>query len=79
MRPTGVEFVEGAILGAVGVSGAATRILTGGEHGGKAAEMLRALGLKATFYSAEVGKEAPLNKLAIYVRLCSSFSDEAQS
>lgn len=34
--PSGADFVEGALLGAVGVTGAKTEILLGGPHGRRA-------------------------------------------
>ncbi len=60
---SGATFVEGAILGAVGASGAATRILTGGERGREAAETLARLGLQAAFYSREIGKASVFKML----------------
>lgn len=59
----GADFVEGAILGAVGVSGARTRILTGGGKGKIAAEMLAQAGLAASFYSEETGKASMFKML----------------
>ncbi len=53
---TGADFVEGAILGAVGVTGPQTRILTGGPRSGEAAEILTRLGLNIASYSTEIGK-----------------------
>ncbi|MEW6670505.1 MAG: DUF1932 domain-containing protein [Thermodesulfobacteriota bacterium] len=61
--PTGAEFVEGAILGAVGVSGAKTRILTGGAIAAQAAETLNRFGLNADAYSNEVGKASTYKML----------------
>lgn len=63
IEPTGAAFVEGVILGAVGASGAATRILTGGEHGRAAAEDLGRLGLKASYYGPEIGKASVFKML----------------
>ena len=63
IRPTGARFVEGAILGAIGVTGAATRILTGGPDGRAAAEELTALGLRVEFYSEETGKASTFKML----------------
>jgi 3-hydroxyisobutyrate dehydrogenase len=63
ITPTGAHFVEGAILGAVGVTGAATRILTGGPHGESAARALTAAGLNVSFYSAEIGKASTFKML----------------
>lgn len=53
---SGAEFVEGVILGAVGATGAAVPILTGGPSGGVAAERLRGMGLNVSHYSSEIGK-----------------------
>ena len=53
--PSGADFVEGAILGAVGTTGAATRILLGGSWGKEAATTLTRLGLNVAHYSSEVG------------------------
>lgn len=60
---TGAGFAEGAILGAVGVSGARTRILTGGNKGRMAAEVLAEAGLAASFYSEETGKASMFKML----------------
>jgi len=63
IRPTGAQFVEGAILGAVGVTGAATRILIGGPAGRGAVETLKAMGLKVSFFSEEIGKASTFKML----------------
>ncbi len=55
IRPTGAHFVEGAILGAVGVTGARTRILIGDESGPAAAEQFVRLGLNTAYYSGKIG------------------------
>ena len=60
---TGADFVEGAVLGAVGVTGADTRILTGGEKGAEVAQVLNGLGLNAAFYSPEIGKASTFKML----------------
>ena len=52
----GAQFVEGAILGAVGVSGACPEILLGGTAAAKADEVLREHGLRTRFYSVEIGR-----------------------
>jgi 3-hydroxyisobutyrate dehydrogenase-like beta-hydroxyacid dehydrogenase len=56
IAPTGAVFVEGAILDAIGIAGAAAQILTGGAQGSEAAAMLCRLGLNARFYSPEIGQ-----------------------
>jgi len=63
VRPSGADFVEGAVLGAVGAAGAATHVLTGGARGREAAEALTALGLHASFYSEEIGKASMFKML----------------
>lgn len=64
VRPSGASFVEGALLGAVGVTGAATAILTGGANGEQAArELVAAFGLNVTFFSAELGKASTFKML----------------
>ena len=63
IRPTGADFVEGSILGAVGVTGSKTRILTGGLKGPETAEILTNLGLNAEFYSSEIGKASTFKML----------------
>ena len=58
VAPTGADFVEGAVLGAVGVTGAKTEILLGGPHGERAERELGSagLGLNVRFYSEDIGK-----------------------
>ena len=63
ITPSGADFVEGAILGAVGASGARTRVLVGGEKGPKVAETLTRLGLNVTHYSFEIGKASTFKML----------------
>ena len=60
---TGAHFVEGAILGAIGVTGAQTKILIGDERGEQSAEMLTRLGLNTVFYSREIGKASTFKML----------------
>lgn len=64
IEPSGATFVEGALLGAVGVTGAKTEILLGGPHA-KAAEyeLAEGLGLNARFYSEEIGKASMFKML----------------
>ncbi|HEX5767722.1 MAG TPA: prephenate dehydrogenase/arogenate dehydrogenase family protein [Burkholderiales bacterium] len=60
----GAQFVEGAILGAVGVSGAKTEILLGGPAARRAERDLAGrLGLNARFYSEEIGKASMFKML----------------
>jgi 3-hydroxyisobutyrate dehydrogenase-like beta-hydroxyacid dehydrogenase len=63
VAPTGAHFVEGAILTAVGVTGARTRILIGDADGPAAAETLVSLGLNAAFYSREIGQASAFKLL----------------
>ena len=56
IAPSGADFVEGAILGAVPVTGANTRILIGGPKGQSAADAFANLGLHTDFYHPEIGK-----------------------
>ena len=63
VQSAGARFVEGAILGAVGVSGVKTKILVGGPHGPAAAETLKSLGFNAVFYSTEIGKASSFKML----------------
>lgn len=64
IAPSGAAFVEGAVLGAVGVTGARTEILLGGRHGRRAeAELAGELGLNVRHYSDEIGKASMFKML----------------
>jgi 3-hydroxyisobutyrate dehydrogenase-like beta-hydroxyacid dehydrogenase len=64
VSPTGAAFVEGAVLGAVGVTGAKTEILLGGAHGRRAArELAGEFGLNVRFYSEEIGRASTFKML----------------
>ena len=63
VRPCGAAFVEGAILGAVGATGAATRILLGGPAAPAAARALAGLGLNVAAYSPQIGKASTFKML----------------
>jgi 3-hydroxyisobutyrate dehydrogenase-like beta-hydroxyacid dehydrogenase len=63
IRPTGADFVEGAILGAIGVTGSRTQILTGGPKASETAGTLNQLGLNIAAYSAEIGKASTFKML----------------
>ena len=63
VAPSGADFVEGAILGAVGAAGVRTRILVGGQKGRAAAETLTRLGLSVSHYSQEIGKASTFKML----------------
>jgi 3-hydroxyisobutyrate dehydrogenase-like beta-hydroxyacid dehydrogenase len=61
---SGAAFVEGALLGAVGVSGAQTELLLGGPHGAVTARALaEAYGLNVRHYSDEIGKASTYKML----------------
>lgn len=69
IAPSGAAFVEGAVLGAIGVTGARTEILLGGAHAQSAERVLAGeLGLNARYYSPEIGKAS------LYKMLRSVFS-----
>jgi 3-hydroxyisobutyrate dehydrogenase-like beta-hydroxyacid dehydrogenase len=64
IAPSGAAFVEGAVLGAIGVTGARTEILLGGPHGRRAAGVLAGeLGLNVRHYSDEIGKASMFKML----------------
>jgi len=63
IEPSGADFVEGAILGAVGATGAGTRIFVGGEKGAQAAETLSRLGLNVSYYSPKIGQASMFKML----------------
>lgn len=64
VAPTGAAFVEGAVLGAVGVAGAKTEVLLGGAHARRAERELRdELGLNVRFYSEDIGKASMFKML----------------
>ena len=63
VSPTGASFVEGAILGAIGVSGARTHILLGGRGARSLAEKLNALGLDTAACSDQIGNASTFKML----------------
>ncbi|UCH10103.1 MAG: NAD(P)-dependent oxidoreductase, partial [Fidelibacterota bacterium] len=63
IKPSGADFVEGAILGAIGATGAKTRILLAGEKGPETAERLTGWGLNAFFYSEKIGDASTFKML----------------
>jgi 3-hydroxyisobutyrate dehydrogenase-like beta-hydroxyacid dehydrogenase len=63
VAPSGADFVEGAILGAINVSGPHTRVLVCGEKGRLAAERLTGLGLNVGFYGPEIGRASTFKLL----------------
>lgn len=64
IEASGAKFVEGALLGAVGVTGAKTEILLGGPHArGAESDLAGKLGLNARFYSDEIGRASMFKML----------------
>ncbi len=63
LHPTSATFVEGAILGAIGVTGAATKILLGGEYAGELSNTLNSYGLNTAPYSRDIGKASTFKML----------------
>jgi 3-hydroxyisobutyrate dehydrogenase-like beta-hydroxyacid dehydrogenase len=64
IAPSGAAFVEGALLGAVGVSGARTELLLGGAAGAETASVLAAeVGLNVRYYSDEIGRASTYKML----------------
>ena len=63
MTPSGAAFVEGAILGAIGVTGAKTQILLGGAPAEDLSAVLNRFGLDTTPYSREIGKASTFKML----------------
>ncbi len=57
------DFVEGAVLGAVGATGARTRVLVAGERSEEVAELLNDHGLNVTAYSKDIGKASTFKML----------------
>jgi 3-hydroxyisobutyrate dehydrogenase-like beta-hydroxyacid dehydrogenase len=60
---SGADFVEGAILGAIGVTGARTRILVCGDKAEETAKTLTGLGLNVGFYGREIGRASTFKLL----------------
>lgn len=64
VEASGAAFVEGALLGAVGVSGAQTEILLGGTQGARTAGTLAEdYGLNVRHYSDEIGRASTYKML----------------
>jgi 3-hydroxyisobutyrate dehydrogenase-like beta-hydroxyacid dehydrogenase len=63
LSPTGAEFVEGAILGAIGVTGAKTHILLGGTQAQALSQTLNRFGLNTSAYSRDIGKASMFKML----------------
>lgn len=60
---TGADFVEGAILGAVGATGVETRIFTAGEKRQEIADLFNRMGMNVQPYSVEIGKASTFKML----------------
>jgi 3-hydroxyisobutyrate dehydrogenase-like beta-hydroxyacid dehydrogenase len=63
LHASGLNFVEGAILSAIGVSGAKSRILLCGDKADFVATTLSRRGLNAGYYSAEIGRASAFKLL----------------
>jgi 3-hydroxyisobutyrate dehydrogenase-like beta-hydroxyacid dehydrogenase len=63
LAPSGADFVEGAILDAVGATGSGARILLGGQHAARMAATLCDLGLNASAFSDRIGPASSLKML----------------
>jgi len=63
IQPSGADFVEGAILDAVGVAGASAHVLITGGRGEEVASTLTKLGLHASYYGAQIGKASTFKML----------------
>ncbi|MDL2210805.1 NAD(P)-binding domain-containing protein [Desulfovibrio sp. OttesenSCG-928-O18] len=63
VSPTGARFIEGAVLGAVGATGADTKILFGGAHAQEAVDVFTKLGLRVEAFSTEIGKASVFKML----------------
>jgi 3-hydroxyisobutyrate dehydrogenase-like beta-hydroxyacid dehydrogenase len=59
----GADFVEGAILSAIGVAGAGAKVLVCGERAEEAARTLSALGLNLHDYGREIGRASSFKML----------------
>ena len=60
---SGADFVEGAILSAVGVAGADAKVLLCGPRADEASAILSRLGLNVHAYGAEIGKASSFKML----------------
>lgn len=62
-RPAKIGFVEGAIMGAIGVTGGQTKILLGGELATDLSHTLNSLGLNTLPYSTKIGQASTFKML----------------
>jgi len=63
VEPCGADFVEGAILPAVGVMGAKSQVLVCGRKAASTAETLTSLGLNFNDYGTQIGKASSFKML----------------
>ena len=63
IEATGADFVEGAILGAVGATGAETRIFTAGEKRQEVADLFNRMGMNVQPYCRQIGKASMFKML----------------
>ncbi len=63
IEAAGADFVEGAILGAVGATGAKTRIFTAGEKRQEIADLFNRMGMNAQPYCRQIGKASTFKML----------------
>jgi 3-hydroxyisobutyrate dehydrogenase-like beta-hydroxyacid dehydrogenase len=63
IAPSGADFLEGAILSAVGVTGADAKVLLCGARAGEVAAELSALGLNVHAYGTHIGKASSFKML----------------
>lgn len=63
VEASGADFVEGAVLGAIGVTGASSRILLTGPKAGEASETLNALGLNTRTFGERIGSASMFKML----------------
>lgn len=63
IEAAGADFVEGAILGAVGATGAETRIFTAGEKRQEVADLFNRMGMNVQPYSRQIGKASTFKML----------------
>jgi 3-hydroxyisobutyrate dehydrogenase-like beta-hydroxyacid dehydrogenase len=63
IEKSGADFVEGAILGAVGATGAETPIFTGGVKAQEVTDLLNRLGMNTSYFSPTIGKASTFKML----------------
>jgi len=63
IEAAGADFVEGAILGAVGATGAKTRIFTAGEKRQEIADLFNRMGMNVQPYCRQIGKASMFKML----------------